>query len=209
VFRRRSSDAPDVLDADQAPQQAADAANPDDAQPARVGLTPKKAGPTPKRSAAEANRRSPYRAPADRKSATKESKQRDRTERARRAEALQRGEEWAIPSKDRGPVRGLARDVVDSRRGLSEYYLIAVLPVFVLIFLRLGDIQLVADGIVVLILVIVIGEGYYVGRKVERLAKERFPGKSTRGIKLYSSMRNTQMRRLRMPKPRVNRGDPV
>jgi Protein of unknown function (DUF3043) len=209
VFRRRSSDAPDVLDADQAPQQADDADDADYGQSARSSLTPKKAGPTPKRSAAEANRRAPYRAPADRKTASREGKQRDRTERTRRAEALQRGEEWAIPAKDRGPVRGLARDVVDSRHGLSEYYLIAVLPIFVLIFLHIGDLQLVADGIVILILVIVVGEGYYVGRRVERLAKERFPGKSTRGVKLYSAMRSTQMRRLRMPKPRVNRGDPV
>lgn len=209
MFRRRSSDAPDVLEADQPPQQAANDANDDDGQPARSGLTPKKSGPTPKRSEAEANRRGPYRAPADRKSASQAGKQRDRTDRARRAEALQRGEEWALPPKDRGPVRTLARDVVDSRHGLSEYYLIAVLPIFVLIFIRIGDLQLVADGIVILILLVVVGEGYYVGRRVEGLAKERFPGKSTRGIKLYSAMRSTQMRRLRMPKPRVNRGDPV
>jgi Protein of unknown function (DUF3043) len=209
VFRRRSPDAPDLLDADQAPQQAASNDEADYAQSARSGLTPKKAGPTPKRSAAEANRRAPYRAPADRKSASREGKQRDRTERARRAEALQRGEEWAIPAKDRGPVRSLARDVVDSRHGLSEYYLIAVIPIFALLFLHVGDLQLIADGIVILILIVVIGEGYYVGRKVERLAKERFPGKSTRGVKLYSALRSTQMRRLRMPKPRLNRGDPV
>ncbi len=195
-----------MLDADQAPEQADDA---DYAQPTRSGLTPKKAGPTPKRSEAEANRRTPYRAPADRKSAAREGKQRDRSERTRRAEALQRGEEWAIPAKDRGPVRGLARDVVDSRHGLSEYYLIAALPILVLLFLHVGGLQVIADGIVILILIVVIGEGYYVGRKVERLAKERFPGKSTRGVKLYSAMRTTQMRRLRMPKPRVNRGDPV
>jgi Protein of unknown function (DUF3043) len=209
VFRRRSTDAPDVLDADQAPQQADNADDADYAQPARSSLTPKKAGPTPKRSEAEANRRAPYRAPADRKSAAREGKQRDRSERARRAEALQRGEEWAIPSKDRGPIRGLARDVVDSRHGLSEYYLIAALPILVLLFLHVGGFQYIADAIVILILIVVIGEGYYVGRKVERLAQERFPGKSTRGIKLYSAMRTTQMRRLRMPKPRVNRGDPV
>jgi Protein of unknown function (DUF3043) len=206
VFRRRDSDAPDVLDADEAPEPLSDA---DDDRPARPGLTPKKAGPTPKRSEAEANRRAPYRAPTDRKSAAKEGKVRDRSERIRRNEALARGEEWALPPKDRGPVRTLARNVVDSRRGLAEYYLIAVLPIFILLFLHVGKLQLVADGLVVLILVVVIGEGYLVGRKVERLAKERYPGKSTRGIKIYTAMRGTQMRRLRVPKPTVSRGDSV
>jgi hypothetical protein len=206
VFRRRNSDAPDVLDADEAPEPVSDA---DDDRPARASLTPKKAGPTPKRSEAEANRRGPYRAPTDRKSASQAGKVRDRSDRIRRNEALARGEEWALPSKDRGPVRTLARDVVDSRRGLAEYYLIAVLPVFALLFLHIGNLQLIADALVVLVLIVVVGEGYFVGRKVERLANERYPGKSTRGIKLYTAMRGTQMRRLRIPKPRVNRGDPV
>jgi Protein of unknown function (DUF3043) len=206
VFRRRNSDGPEVLDADQAPEPPADA---DNGQPARSSMTPKKAGPTPKRSEAEANRRTPYRAPTDRKSAAQAGKARDRSERIRRNEALARGEQWALPPKDQGPVRGLARDVVDSRRGLAEYYLIVVLPIFVLLFLRVGNLQVIADSLVVLVLIVVIGEGYYVGRKVERLARERFPGKSTRGIKLYAALRGTQMRRLRVPKPTVNRGDPV
>jgi hypothetical protein len=202
VFRRNSSDSPGIIHVDES-----DPADQD--QTARPGVTPKKGAPTPKRSEAEAGRRGPYRAPSDRKGAAQDSKQRNATERTRRSQALQRGEEWALPAKDRGKVRGLARDVVDSRHGVSEYYLLAVLPIFVLIFLRLGDVQLIADGLVLVILFIVVGEGYYVGRKVERLAKERFPSESTRGVKLYSAMRGTQMRRLRIPKPRVNRGDPV
>ena len=206
MFRRRNSDAPDVLDAEEAPEPLAEA---DDGRAARSSLTPKKAGPTPKRSEAEANRRGPYRAPTDRKSAARDGKQRDRSDRMRRNEALARGEEWALPPKDRGPVRALARDVVDSRRGLAEYYLIAVVPIFVLLFLRVGKLQLIADALVIVILIVVIGEGYFVGRKVERLARERFPGKSTRGIRLYTALRGTQMRKLRVPKPRVNRGDPV
>jgi hypothetical protein len=199
VFRRNSSDAPGAIRVDDSRP------DPDQDQPARPGVTPKKSAPTPKRSDAEANRRGPYRAPADRKAASQDSKQRSATDRARRAEAMRKGD---LP-KDRGPVRGLARDVVDARHGLSEYYLLAVLPIFVLLFIHVANIQLIADAVVIVILLVVISEGYLVGRKVERMAKERFPGESTRGIKLYSAMRGTQMRRLRMPKPRVNRGDQV
>ena len=202
MFRRRSSDAPGVLDADQTSEPAAEA---DEAQPVRSSLTPKKAGPTPKRSEAQAGRRTPYQAPTDRKSAA----QRDRADRARKAQALQRGEQWALPPKDRGPVRGLARDYVDSRRGLSEYYLFAALPLLVLLFLRVPDVQLIADALILVILAVVIGEGYYIGRKVDKMAAERYPGVSRRGVKIYAFVRNTQLRRLRMPKPRVARGGPV
>ena len=202
MFRRRSSNSADVVDADQNAQHAPDA---DEDQSVRSSLTPKKAGPTPKRSEAQAGRRAPYQAPADRKSAG----QRDRTERARRAQALQRGEQWAMPPKDRGPVRGLARDYVDSRRGLSEYYLFAAIPLLVLLFLHVPDVQLIADGLVLLILVVVIGEGYLIGRKIQRLALERYPGESVKGIKIYSFVRNTQLRRLRIPKPRVARGQKI
>jgi Protein of unknown function (DUF3043) len=206
VFRRRPTDAQDVLETEQPDQDAVESA---DEQPARSSITPKKAGPTPKRSEAQANRRGPYQAPADRKAATQQSRQRDRTERSRRAQALQRGEDWALPAKDRGPVRALARDVVDSRRGLSEYYLFAVIPIFILIFLPSASLKLAADALVLVILVIVFGEGYLVGRKVQQLAKERYPGQSLRGVRLYAAMRGTQLRRLRVPKPRVGRGDAV
>lgn len=199
MFRRRSSDAPDLLDAEQA------AADSDETESVRSSLTPKKAGPTPKRSEAQANRRTPYQAPTDRKSASA----RDRGERARKAQALQRGEQWALPAKDRGNVRGLARDYVDSRRGLSEYYLFAAIPLLVLLFLHVSGVQLIADALVLLILVVVIGEGYYIGRKVQRLAQERYPGENLKGIKIYSFIRNTQLRRLRIPKPRVARGQKI
>ena len=50
-------------------------------------------------------------------------------------EAMQRGENWALPRKDQGPVRALARDDVDSRRGISEYYLFGVVVLIVLLFI--------------------------------------------------------------------------
>ena len=178
-------------------------------RPLRSSYTPPKAGPTPKRSEAEASRRGPYQAPADRKAAARQSRERERSDRSKRTEALQRGEQWALPRKDRGPVRALARDVVDSRRGLSEYYLIAVIPIFVLIFLPYTSLKLAADALVVAILAVVALEGYMVGRKVQQLANQRYPGQNARGVRLYAAMRGTQMRRLRIPKPRVQPGDEI
>ena len=203
MFRRRSSDAPEA--SEQAETSAGDPGG-----PARPGLTPKKAAPTPKRSEAQANRRQQaYQAPADRKAATKQSRQRDAVQRQRRSEAMQRGENWALPRKDQGPVRALARDVVDARRSLGEYYMLMVIVLVVLLVLPGNATKLVADVVVVALLAIIVVEGYLVGMKVKRLAAERYPGETTRGVIMYTIMRGISMRRMRMPKPRVSRGDKI
>jgi hypothetical protein len=203
VFRRRSTDAADLVDQDQA------ATADEQASQARSGWTAPKGAPTPKRSDAQASRRQPYQAPADRKTAAAQSKQRTRADRIRRTQALQRGESWALPRKDQGPVRALARDVVDSRRGFGEWYMLFVVLLFVLLILPGNSTKIIADAVVLVLLLVVIGEGWFVGRRVKRLAAERFPDKSTQGVMMYTVMRGISMRRMRMPKPRVNRGDKV
>jgi len=207
VFRRRSSAAPDVLDQVHATPDSADSNGGD--RPARSSVTAPKGVPTPKRSDAQANRRQPYQAPADRKTAARQARQRDTAERARKSEALQRGETWALPAKDRGPVRALARDVVDARRGIGEYYMLMVVLLVVLLLVPGTETKLIADAVVVVLLLIVIGEGWLVGSKVKRLAAERFPNENSRGVVWYAAMRGIQLRRMRIPKPRVDRGDKV
>ena len=172
-------------------------------------MTAPKGVPTPKRSEAQANRRQPYQAPADRKAAAQQSRERDRAARTRRSEALQRGEDWALPAKDRGPVRALARDVVDARRGIGEYYMLMVVVLIALLVVPGSTTKLVADVIVLFLLLLITIEGWFVGTKVKRLAAQRFPGQSTRGVMLYTTMRGISLRRMRVPKPRVDRGDKV
>ena len=205
MFRRRATNA-DLVDADQAAAETSDA---DQAPQARPGWTAPKGAPTPKRSEAQANRRQPYQPPADRKTASKQSKQRSQADRLRRSQALQRGEDWALPAKDRGPVRALARDVVDSRHGFGEYYMLMVVFLFVLLVLPGSSTKIIADFIVVALLLLIVVEGWFVGRKVKRLAAERYPGQSTRGVMMYTVVRGISMRRMRVPKPRVNRGDKI
>jgi len=122
---------------------------------------------------------------------------------------MRRGEEWALPRKDQGKARALARDYVDSRRSASEFYLFGVVVLFILLFLPALRGTLVVDYVVLVVLVVVVGEGWYTSRKVLRLVTQRYPGESTRGLRLYAAMRNTQFRRLRMPPPRVKVGDKV
>src|SRR5207253_118539 len=86
-------------------------------------VTAGKGRPTPKRSEAERRRRQPYTAPKDRKEAARVSRDRQRGDRARRMQAMRRGEEWALLPRDRGPAKALIRNYVDSRRRLSEFYM--------------------------------------------------------------------------------------
>lgn len=206
MFRRRSTDASAVLEQDQeAP--GAEAESP--ASKPRPGFTEPKGVPTPKRSAAQSNRRQPYQAPASRKAASQQTRERDRADRVRRTDALQRGEQWAMPRKDQGPVRALARDVVDARRSIGEFYMILVVAALALLFVLPNNLKSIAEALVFFLLAIIIVEGWLVTQRVKRLAKQRHPSHSTQGVTAYTMMRNVSMRRMRVPKPQVNRGDKV
>jgi hypothetical protein len=199
VFRRRNAateEAPAEATADDAQAEAA---------AARGAVTAGKGRPTPKRSEAEKRRRYQL-APEDRKAAAKQARGRDRADRTRKTEAMRRGEEWALPAKDKGPVRALARDYVDSKRRFSEFYMYGLVVLLVLLFLHSSVIQTVLPVVLIAMVLIMAGEGFWIGRKVAQLAAERYPGQSTRGIKMYSGMRALQIRQLRFPKPRVKPG---
>jgi hypothetical protein len=170
-------------------------------------VTAGKGRPTPKRSEAERRRRQPYTAPKDRKEATRVSRDRQRADRTRRMEAVRRGEEWALPPRDRGPVKALARDYVDSQRRASEYYMYGLLALLVLLFVPSLIVKTIVPLLVLAAVLVMAIEGVYIGRKVKTLAAQRLPGESTRGLGLYAAMRALQIRKLRVPKPRVKPGD--
>ena len=183
---------------------------PETAEPLRPGVTPAKGRPTPKRSEAEKQHRQPFGGQSGgRSSAAPRTKQQARADRMRRTDAMRRGEDWALPRKDQGPVKGLARDVVDSRRGVSEYYLYGIVVLIAALFIPTLRQNLVVDYVILAILLVIVVEGIYVSNKVLRLAKERFPGESTRGVRVYTALRGTQIRKMRVPSPRVSHGDQV
>ena len=201
MFRRRQ---PTTAES---PVEDAAAAAPDaDAAAARPGTTAGKGRPTPKRSESERRRR-PFTAPGDRKEANRQYRDRQRQDRTRRQQGMQRGEQWALPPRDRGPVKALARDYVDSRRRLSEFYMYGLLVLLALLFVRNALVQSIVPLLVLIAVMIMLVEGIFIGRRVRTLAEERLPGESTRGVRLYAAMRALQIRRLRMPKPRIKPGE--
>jgi hypothetical protein len=201
VFKRRSAQLADVPAADAADQASGEDATPEAARP---NVTAAKGRPTPKRSEAEKRRRQPYSAPADRKAAVAQSRSQGRAERTKRYEAMRRGENWALPAKDRGPVRALARDVVDSRRRVSEFYMYIVGALVVLLFIP--ALRTIVDYLVLAVIFVMLIEAMLLGRQVRKLAAQRFPGERTKGLTVYSALRAMQIRALRTPKPRVKAG---
>ncbi|HKA97285.1 MAG TPA: DUF3043 domain-containing protein [Streptosporangiaceae bacterium] len=199
MFRRRQ---PTTTDS-----PVEDAAAPDADAPAnRPGTTAGKGRPTPKRSESERRRR-PLNAPGDKKEANRQYRERQRQDRSRRMQGMQKGEQWALPPRDRGPARALVRDYVDSRRRLSEFYMYGLVVLLILLFIRNPLVQSIVPLIVLVAVMIMLTEGIFIGRRARTLVQERLPGESTQGVRLYAAMRALQIRRLRMPKPRIKPGE--
>jgi hypothetical protein len=179
-----------------------------------------KGRPTPKRSEAERGRRQGITGtPAGRSSGRAgsasggagraTSKATSKEDRLRRNEAMRRGEEWALPARDRGPVKALVRDYVDSRRRISEYYMYVMLILVLLLFIRVPAVQHAAEPIVLVLIVFVIVDALLLRMNLKRLIPQRLPGQSARGVTIYAVFRALQIRRFRMPPPRVTPGTKV
>jgi hypothetical protein len=208
VFRRRSAGATDGTAQDSPGAQSPD--GPADDKQARSPAEAAKGRPTPKRSEAERRRRQPItgsRAPAAPR--TPEDKAKARTERARKYDAMKRGEDWALNPRDRGPARALARDYVDSKRRISEYYMYVLVVLLAAVFLRDKAIQDYISPLVLVLVLIILVDAWLIRRSLYKLVAERLPGESTRGLTMYAVFRALQIRRFRMPAPRVQPGDKI
>jgi hypothetical protein len=175
----------------------------------------RKGRPTPKRRDAE-GRRGPVSAPRTRKEAYARQKQLSKQQRAARSTAkprtvaeqraaLKRGDPSALPRRDQGSTRKLARDYVDARRMLSNY----LLWLFPLMIAGVAVPQLQLIVLVVFLALLV--EWYLVGRRIRALAIERF-GEAQGGnmtIGFYAGSRAYLPRRWRLPSPQVERGDAI
>ena len=200
---------------------------PETAAARRARTTAPKGRPTPKRSkAAKSNRRGPVapapmtaaEARARRKSLkTKLSREERRAQSAvRRARSTERrdrmmaGEEAYLLPRDRGPVRRLARDVVDARRNVLGLFMPSTL---VLLFgaFAVPQLQFYMSPAMLVLMAVMAVDAVLLGRKVGNAVDEKFPGNTETRWKLglYAAGRASQLRRMRAPRPRVSRGSRV
>ena len=134
------------------------------------------------------------------------------TLRAARAEAraaYMRGDQNALPARDRGPVKKFVRDYIDSRRSLGEYFLPLMVIVLVLTLVPSAEIRFVAIIFMYGAMLYSVVYGFFVTKNIKKQVAERFPDESTKGLGMYGWLRSTQMRRLRAPAPQKKLGDQV
>lgn len=190
------------------------------------GAASGKGRPTPKRREAEARSRRPLvgaaatsrtaslpsnATKAEKKAARKADREAERERRRVVREAYVTGDERYLPDRDRGPAKRYARDWVDSRVNVGEFFIpfalvmmfVSLLPSTVLPATTVQAATLVLlYGYIVLIGV----DAWLTGRRVRKAVAERHGEAATQGVAWYAAMRTMQMRRTRLPYPQVKRG---
>jgi hypothetical protein len=162
----------------------------------------KKGHATPKRKDAEAKRVVNSLAPATTKVEKRKQKESLRQQRLQSRAAYMRGDENALPARDRGPVRHFVRDLVDARRSVGEYFL--PMLIVVLLVSRISAMQVIAVLLMYFIMLSAIADWFILKRKVKREVSAQFPDAPTKGLSMYAWSRSTQLRRLRAPKPKTS-----
>ena len=164
-----------------------------------------KGRPTPSRREAEAARKARLKPSGDRK------------QQARRQVLLVTGHQrlahlgaillllLPLPARDRGPVRAYCRDLVDSRFNAAEF----LLPMLVLILVlsMVPPLLGLQFGLWMVTIVATTADTLWLWFRTRRELRARFPQEQTRGALAYTILRSSQLRRLRLPKPRVRRGE--
>jgi hypothetical protein len=198
-FRDRKKDAPAAADRGATPA----------APPAEEPALPPAAGkgrPTPRRREAEAARKRPL-VPEDRKAAVKAQRAAQREQRDREYKAMLTGDEAHLPARDRGRVRRYVRDYVDARWNLGEFFLPFSLVMVVAILLTGNNAvaALVTLSVLYLVVLITVVDGFILSRILRRKVAATF-GEVPRGTMMYGVVRAFQIRRSRLPRPQVKRG---
>ncbi len=196
MFRRRSAAQTPTDTSDETPEQAL-----------RRLEAEGKGRPTPSRRAAEADRRARLKPVRDRKELARRERSRKSAERQKMRAALVSGDDKSLPPRDKGPVRRFARDFVDCRRNIAQY----LLPLLLLILLLSFFPRLFAGQLLVWSLTIALTsvDSIWLVVRLRRELRRRFEPAQTKGAVSYAVLRSTQLRRLRLPKPRIGYGEPL
>lgn len=192
MFRRTTKTDPDPA--------ASAAADPEVVRPGGKGR------PTPTRKEAEAAARARAKPARTRK----EQAARDRADRYSKQqkvrEAMKSGDDTFMPVRDKGPVRRLVRDMVDSRFSFTE--LILPLMVVSLVLQYSGSPNLAGTGSLILMmtLLLVILDMTFLRFRMRREVRRRFPDETLKGLTFYAITRSMQIKPMRLPKPQVRIG---
>jgi Protein of unknown function (DUF3043) len=162
------------------------------------GQTPKKGRPTPSRKEAEQARRQRVTRSLSKKEARQEAARQNRIERAR-----------SMSARESVPEKMLMRDYIDARFSIGEFLLPALVVILAFTFLSttLPRVALLSTIGMYLFILLVLFDSFLMWRGFKRVLAERLPKASPKGLLMYGMNRSIQIRRFRMPPPRLKRGD--
>ena len=162
--------------------------------------------PTPKRKDQEAARKRPL-VDTDRKAAKRKARDELRQQASIQHQAMLSGDEKHLPVRDRGPVRRYIRDFVDARWNIGEWLLPIMLIVLIISYTQPNTWTLSFTLVLYLLVVFAIGDALLTWRRIKKLLSTKYEPSELSGGGFYTFMRSFQLRRWRMPRPQVKRGE--
>jgi hypothetical protein len=166
-----------------------------------------KGRPTPKRKESESARKQGISVPKDPKAARRAANARDREARAKSRAGLMAGDPAYFPRRDAGPVKAQVRDYVDRRRTVGEFFVPFAFVVLLLGLINNPTVQTTVVYVWTSVLLLVVLDTILVGILLGRSLRKEFPQKSDRkGAVSYGVLRALQLRRFRIPPPRLKAG---
>jgi hypothetical protein len=118
------------------------------------------------------------------------------------------GDEKYLLPRDRGPVKAYVRDVVDARRNLLGLFMPLAVLVLASLFTPSVVVQRYASLLCMVMLLGMFAEGLVLSWLVITKVRRKFPDATEKTYSLgwYAFTRASQLRRLRVPRPRVRYG---
>lgn len=166
-----------------------------------------KGRPTPKRKEAEAARKQGITVPKDPKAARRAARERDREARAKSRAGLMAGDPAYFPRRDAGPVKAQVRDYIDRRRTVGEFFVPFAFVVLLMGLVNNPTVQTTVVYVWTSVLLLVVLDTILVGILLGRSLRKDYPEKSDRkGAVSYGVLRALQLRRFRIPPPRIKAG---
>ncbi|OEV01703.1 hypothetical protein AN216_16870 [Streptomyces oceani] len=178
-------------------------------EPTRRDPEAPKGRPTPKRSESESQRREIARMPANRREAAKRDREAKRRAMNRQREALASGDERYLPARDKGRVRRFVRDFVDSRWSVAEFFLPIAICILAMSLVPSMQVRNISLLLWLFVIVMIMLDSISTSVRLRKALRARFEDEPTKGATRYALMRTLQMRRMRLPKPQVDRGDEI
>lgn len=129
---------------------------------------------------------------------------------AERREKMMAGEDAYLLDRDRGPIRKYVRDVVDSRRNVLGLFMPSVLALL-FVMIAVPQLQYYVSPALLLLMAVYIIDAIWLSRRINNMVDVKFPDNTESRWRLgfYAASRASQLRRMRAPRPAVNRGDKI